>query len=206
MGAQWAKHGTERYAEEILQHLGADTSLAVPSPAELRLLKSVGGRSRITVSGEFPVADLLDGLVPEQLGRLVPADNPVVGDLAFLREFPALESLALRDCPAVTSVAPLTGLPLRYPGISGPRGVGVRAPRGMDDLGEAAGDFAADQWRALSRLDDLEDFPFGLTEGESASRIPRGVRLPQVMKTLSLTNTSNRPAPEPGQRKTAPEP
>ncbi|MER7989645.1 NACHT domain-containing protein [Streptomyces noursei] len=247
LGAQWAKHDTERYAEEIVQHLHADTSITVSSPAELRLLKALGGRRRITVSGAFPVADLLDGLVPQQLSHLVLADNPVVGDLAFLREFPALESLGLRDCPAVTSLAPLAGLPLRYLAISGSHGAGVRAPRGMDDLSrleslvfyaplppeglaafpadapltyisfgtpisdltrlatwprvkslqlrEIPGDFAADQWRTLSRLDSVEDFSFGLAEGESTFSIPQDVRLPQV-KTLSLINTGNRPAPE----------
>ncbi|WP_411128262.1 hypothetical protein [Streptomyces sp. x-19] len=62
-------------------------------------------------------------------------------------------------------------------------------------LRAVAGDFAADQWRALSRLDALEDFSFGPAEGVSAFRIPQNARLPQV-KTLSLINTGNRPVPE----------
>ncbi|MCK7627358.1 NACHT domain-containing protein [Streptomyces sp. RS10V-4] len=129
LGLHWATFGTDRYAEEVIRHLGPDTPVTVSSPEELHLLRSLGGRPRTTVNGPFTTAELLGGLHP-QLTHLTLSGNPDLDDLAFLREFPSLDSLSLQNCPGVASVAPLAGLPLRYLSVSG---IG-RTPRGLARL------------------------------------------------------------------------
>ncbi|QRX93606.1 NACHT domain-containing protein [Streptomyces noursei] len=244
LGLHWQKFDTDRYAEEVIQQLAPDVSVTVSSPAELRVFKALGGRRHATVCGEFTAGELLDGLHPHQVTDLLLADNPSLSDLTFLRDFPALESLTLRDCPAVKTVAPLADLPLRYLGVTGRADTGVRTPRELDRLsrlesltlyvplppeGLAAfptdaplttlvlgqrilpdfsrltswpglkviqlqrmtDAFATERWRALSLLDSLETFSFGLAEGETSPGIPPGLQLPQV-KRLSLLNTGRR--------------
>ncbi|MFE3775173.1 NACHT domain-containing protein [Streptomyces sp. NPDC059122] len=244
LGSCWHQFDTGRYAEEVIQSLDTDTAVTVSSDEELHLLNSLGGRPRITVSGAFTAAELLAGLHPRQVTHLALMGNPVLDDLVFLQEFPALKSLTLQDCPSIESVAPLAGLPLRSLGVSRLDDDRTRTPSGLDrldrlesltlmsplppegldalpsnaplvhllvgaripdlarlttwpglknlQLRHLPGDFTADQWRSLSRLDRLEDFSFGLAGGETSFRIPPGVRLPQV-KTLSLINTEKRP-------------
>ncbi|MFF2811037.1 NACHT domain-containing protein [Streptomyces sp. NPDC058000] len=247
LGSRWHQFDTASYAEEVIQHLGTDTFVTVSSDEELQLLNSLGGRPRATVSGAFTAAELLAGLHPQQVTHLALMSNPVLGDLGFLREFPALKSLTLQDCPSIESVAPLADLPLRSLGVSSINDDLTRTPSGLDrldrlesltlmaplppegldalpsnaalahllvgaripdlarlttwpglknlQLRQLPGDLTADQWRALSRLDSLADFSFGLAGGETSFRIPPDVRLPQV-KTLSLINTEKRPLPE----------
>ncbi|MFE6691385.1 NACHT domain-containing protein [Streptomyces sp. NPDC057743] len=134
LGYQWAKFDTDRYAEEVIQHLDIGTSISVSSPTELRALASLGGRPRTTVNGAFTVEELLDGLHPQQVTSLSLTNNPVISDLTFLRDFPALKSLSLQGCPAVESLAPLAGLPLRSLGVSGAGARGVRTPQVPDRL------------------------------------------------------------------------
>ncbi|MGV4929874.1 hypothetical protein K2224_08610 [Streptomyces sp. BHT-5-2] len=131
---QWAKFDTDRYTEEVVQHLDTNTNVTLSSPAELRALKALGGRPRTTVSGGFIAEELLDALHPHQVTHLTLADNPDLSDLTFLCDFPVLESLTLEDCPAVTTVAPLGGLLLRHLGVTGRADTGVRTPRGLDCL------------------------------------------------------------------------
>ncbi|ANZ17079.1 large ATP-binding protein [Streptomyces noursei ATCC 11455] len=244
LGYQWPLFDTDRYADDIIRHLGPDVNITVSSPAELRALKALGGHPRTTVSGSFTTEELLNALHPHQVTHLMLADNPDLDDLAFLRDFSALESLTLRDCPGITTLAPLAELPLRQLGISGSSDTGVRTPRALDRLcrleslmlyvplppkGLAAfpadaplttlvlgqrilpdfsrltswpglkhiqfqritDAFAAERWQALSLLDNLESFSFGLAEGETSLGIPSGLQLPRV-EILSLLNTGRR--------------
>lgn len=247
LGSRWHQFDTGRYAEEVIQSLGTDTPVTVSSDEELHLLNSLGGRPRTTVSGAFTAAELLERLHPQQVTHLALLSNPALDDLVFLREFPALKSLTLQDCPSIESVAPLADLPLRSLGVCRIDDERTGTPSGLDcmdqlesltlmaplppeglhalpsnaplahlvvgpripdlarlttwpglknlQLRHLPGDFTADQWHVLSRLDGLEDFSFGLAEGETSFRIPPDVRLPQV-RTLSLINTEKHPLPE----------
>ncbi|MYT33502.1 MULTISPECIES: NACHT domain-containing protein [unclassified Streptomyces] len=133
LGTHWSAFEASRYAEEIIQHIGTDVIVTVNSTAELRALKALGGRPRTTMNGSFTARELRDGLHPAQLTHLALTNNPEISDLAFLKDFPALKSLTLQDCPAVESLAPLRDLRLDSLGISGDVNV-VRTPRGLDGL------------------------------------------------------------------------
>ncbi len=137
LGARWEAFDADRYAQEIIRHLAPDAPVAVATGGELRALKALGGRPRISVNGPFTERELLDGLHIEQITHLTLMNNPEIGSLAFLRKFTALESLTLQSCPAVESVAPLADLRLRTLGISGPDSSGVPAPRGLAQLRHA---------------------------------------------------------------------
>ncbi|SHL66765.1 NACHT domain-containing protein [Streptomyces yunnanensis] len=133
LGTHWSAFEASRYAEEIIQHIGTDVTVTVSSTTELRALKALGGRPRTTVNGSFTAQELRDGLHLAQLTHLTLTNNPEISDLAFLRDFTALKSLFLRDCPAVESLVPLRDLRLDSLGISGDVSV-VRTPRGLDSL------------------------------------------------------------------------
>ncbi|REK85379.1 NACHT domain-containing protein [Streptomyces inhibens] len=134
LASSWPQFDTDRYAQEIIQHLDTDVTVSVASPAELRALKALGGRPRASVSGAFTTRELLDGLQPESIKSLAIMENPEISNLAFLREFPALEWLSLWDCPAVESVAPLADLHLHTLSISGPPAKTLSTPRALNRL------------------------------------------------------------------------
>ncbi|GGU92917.1 ATP-binding protein [Streptomyces albospinus] len=134
LSMHWPAFETGRYAEDVIRHVGTDAPTTVANPAELAALKALGGHPMTTVSGRFTAGELLDAIHPEQLTHLMLFDNPAISDLAFLRNFPALRSLTLRDCPGVDDAAPLSDLHLQILAISGADGSGVRTPRGLDRL------------------------------------------------------------------------
>ncbi|MFK0293114.1 NACHT domain-containing protein [Streptomyces sp. NPDC090442] len=173
LGNHWAKFDTDQFANEVIQHLDADVDVTVSSLAELHALASLGGRPRTTVNGTFTAEELLDSLHPHQVTRLSLINNPVISDLTFLRGFPALKSLSFQGCPAVESVAPLTGLPLRHLGISGTASSGVPTPRALDRL---------DRLESLTHYaplppEDLDALPSDapLTHLALGERIPSGL-------------------------------
>ncbi|WP_086720455.1 NACHT domain-containing protein, partial [Streptomyces angustmyceticus] len=115
----WHAFDTERYAEEVMRNLDTDTSVTVVNAGELHTLQALGGRPRTEVTGPFTARELLASLDTRQITHLTLTDNPVIDDLAFIRKFPALESLTVQDCPSVCSLAPLQDLPLRSLAIAG---------------------------------------------------------------------------------------
>lgn len=132
LGHSWSHFDTERYAEEVIRHLSPTTTVCVGTTPELRALKALGGRPHTEVTGPFTGRELVASLHGGSLTHLTLADNPVITDLAFLRDFPALESLVLFRCPSVVSLAPLRDLPLHSLAVSGPNGTTV--PDGLDAL------------------------------------------------------------------------
>lgn len=132
LGNSWRHFDTERYAEEVIRHLAPTTTVSVGTTPELRALKALGGRPRIEVTGPYTGRELVDSLHRARLTHLPLADNPAIIDMAFLREFPALESLVLFHCPSVQSLAPLRDLPLHSLAVSGRTGTTI--PDGLDTL------------------------------------------------------------------------
>ncbi|WP_328547659.1 NACHT domain-containing protein [Streptomyces platensis] len=133
LAASWPQFDTERYAREILRHLDAKTTCVVTSPDELHALRALG-RPRVSVNGPFAAAELLAALPLDIVECLNIMENPEIADLAFLCEIPALEWLALFDCPAVESVGPLEDLHLRRLSITGPLKKNLLIPRGLHRL------------------------------------------------------------------------
>ncbi|KPC65975.1 NACHT domain-containing protein [Streptomyces chattanoogensis] len=135
LASYWQFFDTERYAQEVIRHLGDHAPFTVRSPAELHALKALGGRPVTTVIGPFTDRRLLDELDYRPITQLVLQDNHEISSLAFLREFPALKSLTLQNCPAIDSVVPLADLPFRSLSVSGGESSGVTYPRGLNCLG-----------------------------------------------------------------------
>ncbi|WP_419836862.1 NACHT domain-containing protein [Streptomyces bugieae] len=134
LAASWRTFDTERYAREVLRHLDERVTITAESTEELRLLKALGGRQRIVVSGSYTARELLDELVHEPLRSLTITENPEITDLGFLREFPNLEFLSLWGCPSVESLVPLADLGLRTLNLSGPPDQDLPTPPGLDAL------------------------------------------------------------------------
>ncbi|MEX2973880.1 NACHT domain-containing NTPase [Streptomyces sp. C184] len=134
LATSWAHFDTDRYAQEIVQHLDTGVTVTASSLPELRALKALGGRPRITVSGPFTTRELRDELVPGPVKTLHLTENPEISELDFLHGFPALDALLLWDCPGVESVAPLADLHLDMLSISGPPDKALSTPRGLARL------------------------------------------------------------------------
>ncbi|MFG2865862.1 NACHT domain-containing protein [Streptomyces sioyaensis] len=130
----WPHFDTDRYAREIIRHLDTSVSVTAASLPELRALKSLGGRPRITVSGPFTSRELREELVPGPVESLYLSENPEISELDFLHCFPALETLSFWDCPGIESVAPLADLPLDSLSISGLPDKALSTPRGLARL------------------------------------------------------------------------
>ncbi|SCK35318.1 hypothetical protein YWIDRAFT_06388 [Streptomyces sp. SceaMP-e96] len=133
LAGSWPQFDTDTYAREIIRHLDAKVTVTATARAELHALRALG-RPRISVRGPFTAAELLGTLPLGLIESLDIAENPEITGLAFLREFPTLERLWLRDCPAVESVAPLADRRLHTLGISGPGKKNVPIPHGLHRL------------------------------------------------------------------------
>ncbi|AZS73402.1 ATP-binding protein [Streptomyces lydicus] len=136
LALSWPQFDTDTYAREIVQHLDAEMIVTATSPAELHALRALR-RAHVAASGPFTAAELLDALPLGLIESLAITANPEITDLAFLREFPALEWLSLWDCPAVESVAPLADLRVHTLLFSGPPEKKVPLPRGLHRLRHA---------------------------------------------------------------------
>ncbi|MEU9113323.1 NACHT domain-containing protein [Streptomyces sp. NPDC048483] len=134
LALSWSSFDTERYAQEIIRHLGRNVELTVSRPAELRALDALGGWPLIGINGPYRESHLRNELAHRPIRHLMLRDNWEISDLAFLHDFPELNSLSLQNCPAVVSLAPLADLPLRSLSVSGWGSSDVRSPGGLDRL------------------------------------------------------------------------
>ncbi|MEV0257941.1 NACHT domain-containing protein [Streptomyces sp. NPDC050732] len=115
LGSHWDRFATETYAREIIAHLRnkPGATVLVRSQAELTALSRMGGHRSVDLAGDFTagkVAEALDGV---QVERLQLSNNSVIDDLEFVGRFRNLKRLGLLSCPAVSSLAPASGLPLK---------------------------------------------------------------------------------------------
>ncbi|MFI0908510.1 NACHT domain-containing protein [Streptomyces sioyaensis] len=121
--------------------------------------------------------------------------SPIRGldSLRHTRALVVLAGLPSDGMAALPTEAPLKSLTLGQPiGSSFTRVASWPHLRHIA-LQRITDEFAEEQWHALARLSELEDFSFGLAEKRAALRLPSGLRLPQV-KTLSILNVARRPA------------
>jgi hypothetical protein len=115
LGSHWDKFDTETYANEIVQYLlkTPDTPIVVRSPGELGALGRLGGHNDVELHGSFSGAQIVAALDDQRLESLALRYNAQVTDLDFLKGHQRLSALYLDDCPRLSSLAPLTHLPLR---------------------------------------------------------------------------------------------
>ncbi len=117
----WARFHTETYATEIIDRLRYQphVPVSVRSTAEMTALSRLGGHDYLDCIGDFTADELVDHLASMPVRRLRLAGNTVLDGLEFLTHFPDLRRLTLSGCSAVSSLEPLSGLPLTYLIIGG---------------------------------------------------------------------------------------
>ena len=111
----WHRFGTRRYGEEVVGRLCADDLLfTVRSREHLRVLRDLGGRSRLQLHGGIDPAEIAAVLDPGQVTELVIRDNHDVRDLDRLAPLHRLGHLDISMCPEVSDLTPLARLPLSW--------------------------------------------------------------------------------------------
>ena len=84
-----------------------DLYFTAHSTEELRALRDLGGRSMLQLVGDIDSSDIRDGLLPDQLRKLVIRDNNVLRDLRFLPDQRCITSIDLScGSPYVDDLAP----------------------------------------------------------------------------------------------------
>ncbi|MGW0837596.1 NACHT domain-containing protein [Streptomyces prunicolor] len=114
LASHWDKFDTETYANEIVQHLLDDPniSILVRSPEELGALSRLGGHDYVELHGDFSGDQIVAALDRQQLKKLALRHNSMVADLSFLSGYQHIRSIALEDCPEISSLNPLTHMAL----------------------------------------------------------------------------------------------
>ncbi|SEE60641.1 hypothetical protein SAMN05428954_3166 [Streptomyces sp. 2112.3] len=128
----------------------------------------------------------------DRVGMPCPDGLHLLKHLRHLNLQVPLPPTGLRALPAD---APLTSLILGHPVEAGFSALRHWQQLSALQLRSLTGAFTDGAWDTLAHLPGLEDFSFGLAAGETALRIPTGLRLPQVT-TLSAINTAHGPLAE----------
>ncbi|MEV7193832.1 NACHT domain-containing protein [Streptomyces sp. NPDC093510] len=136
LGSHWDRFDTETYAREIISHLRdkPGATILVRSHAELAALSRLGGHTHIDLVGDFTADQIVDALGDVELERLTLSGNGVIDDLEFVGRYRNLKRLGLLRCPAVSSLAPVTELPLSELILAGVPQLDLRPLRALDQL------------------------------------------------------------------------
>ncbi|MFF8728804.1 NACHT domain-containing protein [Streptomyces sp. NPDC015171] len=110
----WGRFDTEEYAAEVLDHVSRDSLYVSCVSAEQRAaLRRMRPWQGVMMSGALTAREIADAVTaPEEVFDLNLEDNPALGDLGELLAFRSLSGLWLQNCPGVTGLTPLRGLPL----------------------------------------------------------------------------------------------
>ncbi len=145
----------ERYRVEVLDRLPRDeTTYAVGSREELRLLEGLHGVEQIDAEGTLTAAEVLDGLGrPDLLTRVDLLNPPTDEELRRLATLPRLTDLVLSDCSQLTDLSPLAGTTLRSLSLLRQRpGLDLSALAGQSELRRLAVQSEHDGWEGLTGL------------------------------------------------------
>ncbi|MBC2903913.1 NACHT domain-containing protein [Streptomyces sp. PSKA01] len=114
LGFHWDQFDTETYAEEVVRHLldTPDTTIVVRTAEELAALGRLGGHHDVEVWGDLGPDLITKDLPGAKLSSLSLTNSPVT-DLGFLEGYRNLTWLRVMECPGLTSVEPLTRIPLQ---------------------------------------------------------------------------------------------
>ncbi|WP_328693033.1 NACHT domain-containing protein [Streptomyces phaeochromogenes] len=128
----WHRFDSDRYAADVIAHLPqGELYFTAHSAAQLRTLRSFGGRPHLQLVGDIEAAELHACLGPDTTRLLVIRDNSRLRDLNVLAPLHRLQRLAISRSPDVDDLTPLTELPLKHlsldymPGLEKP---GALAP------------------------------------------------------------------------------
>lgn len=113
LGFHWDKFDTAVYGEEIIRHLlgSAPAALYIRTSGELATLRRMGGHNRVDLAGDFGPDEIRESFADTALEGLALSDNSI-SDLAFLAPYQNLRTLYLQRCANLTTLVPLTQLPL----------------------------------------------------------------------------------------------
>ena len=113
LARRWSAYPAEEYAREVLARADlAEAPLLVSAPEQLARLGMLPDAPHLDVAGDFEPAELTAAFAGRRVVTLGIADNPALTDLGFLKCCGAeLTQLAVRRCPGVAGLAPLTALP-----------------------------------------------------------------------------------------------
>ncbi|MGV9314967.1 NACHT domain-containing protein [Streptomyces sp. NPDC003691] len=104
----WRSFPARRYADEVLSRIALDdVDVPVPTPEHLALLTSLGPVTSVMVYGDHTSRDLDAALPATGLLGASFIGNSALTDLRVIAERRSVVHLALRDCPALTSLSTL---------------------------------------------------------------------------------------------------
>ncbi|MGW0824308.1 NACHT domain-containing protein [Streptomyces sp. NPDC002845] len=111
----WHRFDARRYAKEVVAHLPEDgLFFSAHSGEHLRILRELGGRSRLQIAGDIAGSELSAELVPEKVTELFIRDNDSLSDLTCLSSLRRLTHLDISKCQYVDDLAPLAQTPLEW--------------------------------------------------------------------------------------------
>ncbi|MDN3026248.1 NACHT domain-containing protein [Streptomyces sp. S.PB5] len=170
--ASWLNFDAERYAQEVLAHLPhAEYVFLITNTAQLRALRSIGGRPLVTLRGPLPLDEIADYLAELPPRNLTIEGHPDLADLSVLARATGVSRLSIADCPRLTDLSVLPEQPLEVLKLSG------LAP-GLD-------------LRPVADLDHLQQLDLGLSPTDiwSTALLPAGAPL----RILRLGGETARP-------------
>ncbi|MFF4259451.1 NACHT domain-containing protein [Streptomyces sp. NPDC001663] len=115
LGFHWHRFDTDSYAREVISHLRERDdrpTITVHSRQEIEALTRLGGHGKLEMLGDFSDVEIAEALADYRLDQLTLWNNNLVDDLSFLARFEDLRRLVLNRCSALTSIEPLSRLPL----------------------------------------------------------------------------------------------
>ncbi|WP_329336346.1 NACHT domain-containing protein [Streptomyces sp. NBC_00663] len=111
----WSKFDAEQYARQVIAHVPPEGAiLQVESPAQVRELRSMGGRPLVFFRGALPQHEIAAYVAEVQPTDVTIGGNPELTDLSSLAEATGLISLSVMDCPRLIGVDNLRGLKLQW--------------------------------------------------------------------------------------------
>ncbi|MGP3987885.1 NACHT domain-containing protein [Streptomyces sp. 3N207] len=192
LSGHWDRFDTDTYAEEILANLPDRRSVRVTASTHEHLvwLRRLGQRSASRIRGAFSESDILSAHPsPTALVELALARNPMLDRLDFVRSFPNLDELDLRECP-VTDLSPLAGLPITalhlwemttLPGLEGIEALPLLRLLGLHE---------GTPWPGMTRIAHLTELESLLLPKETRS--VRGISGLRQLETLVLGDVLHR--------------
>ncbi|WP_406488634.1 NACHT domain-containing protein [Streptomyces phaeochromogenes] len=187
----WHRFDSDRYAADVIAHLPqGELYFTAHSAAQLRTLRSFGGRPHLQLVGDIEAAELHACLGPDTTRLLVIRDNSRLRDLNVLAPLHRLQRLAISRSPDVDDLTPLTELPLKHlsldymPGLEKP---GALAPLSASATLRELNTGVPLQAESLDvALPDLPLTSLRFTKNALQFTGLRGLRHKRSVKTLAL--------------------
>jgi transcriptional regulator with XRE-family HTH domain len=107
----WRNFGAMQFARDFLPHLTGKRSLLVETREQVAALHLLRPIQEVQLQVDLTAEEILDCLDPEHVKNLA-ITGKNINDLEFVRSFPYLREISLRDCEKITTLDALSGLPL----------------------------------------------------------------------------------------------